>query len=375
MKFLHYLFVLIFTGIFLPQTNAQLFKATLSNEGNELIISLRPFGGDMNNVGFSQVEMYLRTPSSSPAFDIESIEINSTDFPGNIPLSIASDNESGEYRVIRMGYANNGSSGASNSYTEGEDYEFARIQISNGEGVADFQLVHDPTTYASYLNLTSDDAGADLSFATCVAFGTCSGENVFYGAGAHFESGIHVVGVSDVALPIELSKFNVQPSAQCDKAMLEWMTSSEIDNQKFIIQRSDNGQEWTSVAEVAGQGSSSISHYYQWVDNRLPVDSKTIYYRLKQIDFDGEFTYSNIRTIYLDCNPKRIEVYPNPATTSFVINASTSGKYFIENTTGAIIKQGDFYDSTTVDVTGLPRGMYIIHFDTGETIAQKIIIE
>jgi hypothetical protein len=107
------------------------------------------------------------------------------------------------------------------------------------------------------------------------------------------------------ALPIELINFNARPSA--DEVQLNWTTASELNNDYFTIERSADGRNFEAVATINGQGSTTeISKYYHTDTNPLNGLS---YYRLKQTDFDGEFSYSDIKTVEFK-NNEIVKVYP-----------------------------------------------------------------
>jgi hypothetical protein len=91
-------------------------------------------------------------------------------------------------------------------------------------------------------------------------------------------------------LPIELLFFK----ASCDnnKAQLNWATASETNNDYFTVEHSADGQAWETVAVIPGAGNSNTTLYYNVIDNQ-PFSNYT-YYRLKQTDFNGNFTYSDI---------------------------------------------------------------------------------
>lgn len=108
-------------------------------------------------------------------------------------------------------------------------------------------------------------------------------------------------------LPIELLYFNAVLNG--DEVDLSWVTKTEIDNDYFTIERSLNGEEWQAIYEVDGAGNSSNEIEYYEVD-RDPFFGKS-YYRLKQTDFNGEFSYSPIVSVYQGGGQGMI-LYPNP---------------------------------------------------------------
>jgi len=90
-------------------------------------------------------------------------------------------------------------------------------------------------------------------------------------------------------LPVELISFTVESDSCTD--YLKWTTASEINNDYFVVEHSTNGVEWKNVASVDGAGNNFTELNYSV---KLPAGSGENYYRLKQIDFDGTYSYSTI---------------------------------------------------------------------------------
>ena len=108
-------------------------------------------------------------------------------------------------------------------------------------------------------------------------------------------------------LPVLFTKFD----AGCTNngAMVSWSTGSEFNSNYFELQRSTNGNDWTSVATVKAAGNSSTGHTYQQLD----LNGGQAYYRIKQVDLDGHAIYTSI--IRTNCERKAIDmvIYPVPA--------------------------------------------------------------
>jgi hypothetical protein len=111
------------------------------------------------------------------------------------------------------------------------------------------------------------------------------------------------------SLPIELINF----SGILDEnnyVQLIWSTSSEVNNSGFEIEHSTNGLAWKGIKFVEGRGNSLGINEYSYTDD-LAVPGKN-YYRLKQIDFDGQFDYSYIVHIFVKRDELSYKVSPNP---------------------------------------------------------------
>jgi Secretion system C-terminal sorting domain len=134
---------------------------------------------------------------------------------------------------------------------------------------------------------------------------------------------------TNIPLPVELSSFKVN-SVEGAKAQLEWETATEVNNYGFDIERSIVAEEdafetesydWEKVSFVEGHGNSNSPKLYSFTDKNLVGNSKFVY-RLKQIDIDGTFEYSD--AVEVEVLPTKYELmqnYPNP------FNPSTKIKF------------------------------------------------
>jgi Secretion system C-terminal sorting domain len=109
-------------------------------------------------------------------------------------------------------------------------------------------------------------------------------------------------------LPVTLSSFS---GAASEQVKLEWATSAELNNERFIVETSTEGEVFNRIGEIAGAGTSTEAHTYQFT-HQTP-SAGVNYYRLKQVDFDGTFAYSKVIAINAAGNDK-IFVFPNPVT-------------------------------------------------------------
>jgi hypothetical protein len=122
-----------------------------------------------------------------------------------------------------------------------------------------------------------------------------------------------------IPLPIELLNFTAIVVGE--GVQLNWITTTEINNDYFNVERSENGLDFESIGEIAGSGNSNALINYELYDDS-PVFG-TSYYRLKQTDFDGKFEYFNIIAVNFNKDEDGIctlHVYPNPCVGSCVID-------------------------------------------------------
>ncbi|MFY0672587.1 MAG: S8 family serine peptidase [Bacteroidia bacterium] len=165
----------------------------------------------------------------------------------------------------------------------------------------------------------------------------------------------------NTALPVEFTSFNVQLVNNGHDALIEWQTAMEENNSHFEIERSFDGNIWEMVGTVAGQGTTFESTDYQFIDQLAASSlqpSAQIYYRLKQVDYDGAFDYSEIRTLNFKPETQNsFKVWPNPATTG-KLYLSEIDNYIITNTMGKVVLQVE--GANEIDITGLAKGTYLI---------------
>lgn len=167
--------------------------------------------------------------------------------------------------------------------------------------------------------------------------------------------------VSNPILPINLVSFSL--SERNDDIQLNWITASEINNEKFEIERSRDGVNFGKIGEVDGNGDSSREIKYNFVDNTPVLGSN--YYRLKQVDFDGKFEYSDI--VIAKSSKSRISIYPTSATDYITVDMDEqqNASVLVINEVGQTLKNITISETNTrVDISDLPTGMYFVQVST-----------
>ncbi len=115
-----------------------------------------------------------------------------------------------------------------------------------------------------------------------------------------------------IILPVELSEFNTEYNPELGVVDVFWATESERNNDYFLVERSVNGTDYEVINKVKGAGNTQYETQY-YVEDPNPFVGVN-YYRLKQVDFDGEFKYSEVRSVnILDDAYDLMSVFPNPA--------------------------------------------------------------
>ncbi|MBL6447439.1 T9SS type A sorting domain-containing protein [Fulvivirga sp. 29W222] len=161
--------------------------------------------------------------------------------------------------------------------------------------------------------------------------------------------------------------------------VLEWKTASELNNDYFTIEKSTDGKSFIGVGQIAGNGTTDVSNAYVWKDKAQLVEK--VYYRLKQTDFNGSYTYE--RVIVVDANNDKspeLEVMPNPVSQDdliYIHGAIENEAWQIKNTNGQVLREGILSGRpATVDISGLNSGIYILDLHSNRHQKQvKIIVK
>ncbi len=174
-------------------------------------------------------------------------------------------------------------------------------------------------------------------------------------------------GLGSTTLPVEITSFNA--IAQNNKVMLNWITGSELNNQYFEIEKSNNGNQYEPIGRVAGKGTTSQTNSYSFTDH-APL-AMINYYRLKQVDIDNRYKYSAVVTIKLDGKLKKsINIFPNPVSDkiNFRISSDISANGFINITDAlgqSIYRRNESFvrgDNVFAlnSLKNLPKGVYTL---------------
>jgi hypothetical protein len=119
-------------------------------------------------------------------------------------------------------------------------------------------------------------------------------------------------GIFSGGLPLPVTLLDFTGQTVRGGNLLQWQTSSEINNDHFVVQRSATGSSFTALGLVAGNGTSSIVNDYQFLDS-MPFAGDN-FYRLQQVDMNGNSAYSQIVLLGGTGGRNSLTLYPNPAT-------------------------------------------------------------
>jgi hypothetical protein len=181
------------------------------------------------------------------------------------------------------------------------------------------------------------------------------------------------IGEGITILPVKLINFIAKADAKTSN--LAWQTASELNNEKFIIERADDSGNFISIGEVKGNGNSNSILSYSFKD--FDPQNGNNYYRLKQVDFNGKFEYSDMKVINFSLNQVEVSFYPNPATDFINFSNSVNIKEIkIFNTAGKLMVSKTS-DLDRIKITDeFNSGLYFIHIqlNNAEVKTSKVII-
>jgi len=177
-------------------------------------------------------------------------------------------------------------------------------------------------------------------------------------------------------LPVELVDFKGR--AEAGDIRLTWTTLSEVNSDYFQIERSGDGKIFSPVGSVGAHGNSNQRHNYAFVD--MNAGSNVYYYRLRMVDFDEFYEYSETIQIIPNLSDVRVKVYPNPAIDFIQIDGIGTGylkKLVFYDLNGKMYKSIISFDGSMIPVSDLPRGHYLIRLQLidGSVFEGKLVRE
>lgn len=181
-------------------------------------------------------------------------------------------------------------------------------------------------------------------------------------------------------LPVLMKEFNA--ALQKEKVGLNWITGSESNNSGFEIQRRVDNGKYVAIGFVNSKlaGGNGAGAAYSFEDAALPV-SGVVYYRLRQVDFDGASIYSDIKAIRRSGRSIQVSVYPNPNRgTANVVIPEGSGLLdaSLEDFAGKRIQQWNALSTKNLQLSNLKPGIYVLRLNfrnSGEQVVERIMVQ
>jgi hypothetical protein len=256
--------------------------------------------------------------------------------------------------------------------------EFDALDADPGSGITSLSqlkiLKNEDTISATILSSTVDipvtNSGVDLQHG--------SNGYVLQGQVSDFSS--FYFGASNITLPLELVYFKGE--LQNFNAQLLWETANESNSSRFEVERSVDGRNFDHIGTVTANNAGGISKYGFIDRDAGTVGSSVLYYRLKMLDIDGQYKYSNVVTIYIS-NVTTLSVSPNPTTgeTRLMINAASDGtvSWKLRDNSGRIVMHSSIhlrkgYNNISLNLGSLSGGLYFLHV-TGTGINSNVKLQ
>lgn len=178
-----------------------------------------------------------------------------------------------------------------------------------------------------------------------------------------------------VLLPVTLTSFSAKPEAE--RVVLNWTTETEQNVDRFEVERSKDGVDFEYVTTVEANGNTTSLSMYGAHDNN-PLAGYS-YYRLKAVDINGEFDYSDLRRV--EFRPASAEVYPNPARGQVTISGLADDIEHVRllDSRGAVVRTWRVAGEVQIEapVADLPAGVYMVELNTasGAVQTERLVIQ
>ena len=180
------------------------------------------------------------------------------------------------------------------------------------------------------------------------------------------------VGFGGGVFPVELIDFRAEMEGR--RVRLSWITASELNNDYFDVERSVDGLSFEVIGRETGAGTTQDIQEYEFIDNN-PL-SHTLHYRLRQVDYDGAFTYSQVVQVEGSIQvAATVKVYPNPVANELHVD-NVRGTMQLYTLAGQLLHEYrlERYENV-LDVSGLDRGYYfaVIVDEDGNRSSRRIV--
>jgi hypothetical protein len=323
------------------------------------------------------VTFTLNCPSSAPVNDacasatLISLPYNSgiannTGATNDAPVSVSCDNLGSNvwYKLIGTGNTITATTCDNNSVMDTE------VRIYTGACGSMTEVI-----------CNDDDGACSNGIMSTVSFCSALGTEYYVGVG-YFDVGPgfgnYVIKVTDgpvciTPLPIDLLSFTAKYELGAVK--LNWRTASETNNDFFTVERSVDGTHFQTLSTIDGAGTSSSLLYYSCID-QYP-SAGTVYYRLKQTDFDGAERIFPIISVSFSLANDAITVFPNPSKGLFIVAGTSAGSdLLVTDLAGKTLFHKTAEEGKTeIDIGNLKEGIYLLKITTNERIQTNKIIK
>jgi hypothetical protein len=190
-------------------------------------------------------------------------------------------------------------------------------------------------------------------------------------------SGVSPNGFNLSTLPVLFNSFYATKSN--NNVVLNWSTSMEHNNKNFEVQRSFDGNSWTVIAIMLGAGNSDAITQYNYTDKNMTA--AVAYYRIRQVDIDGKYEYSTVKTIHSNETTPAAKIYASGNTVNIEFNQEIKNPVTVRiiDLNGRVIGQKDNQQASyriTMNLNNHIIGMYIVQLNdnAGWNEVKKVIL-
>jgi hypothetical protein len=196
------------------------------------------------------------------------------------------------------------------------------------------------------------------------------------GNGTYGQNRFYIVAGTTQPVPVKWLLFAANQKGS-NQVVLNWSTAQEINNAGYEIEQSEDGKNFTKIGNIEGNRTSEKVNNYSFIDNH---PNRINYYRIKQIDFDGKVSYTEVRRVLMDSRSlMSLQIYPVPAKDLLTINHTQPVKEIkIYNSNGNLeLTQTAMSNEMSVDIADFSQGVYLleVYCENGEVIQNKFVKE
>ena len=160
-----------------------------------------------------------------------------------------------------------------------------------------------------------------------------------------------------ISNPLPVEYYNILVTITNFYIKITWSVAYQINNDKYIIEFSKDGRNFSPIGEISGDGTSNIIKHYEFIHTSPSIGIN--YYRIKQVDYDGKYSYSDIANVRYDGSGET-NIFPNPATLDVTITTTASTSVQIMDVYGRLLLNQDIPDGqNTINLAELPAGILI----------------
>ena len=378
-----FVFLLLSPAIF-AQVTGNFISSTIKqgSQANSVYVTIKS-NTTLTGAKFSTFEFSLGIPASTSPTPTATIIALNSNISYTSTISAETQNSS-NFTVFTFLGDGSQAAGAAINYTADVEYQVAEVFFSGGPILpTDIRIMQLPNGGGS---------GNVFFFVTDRGFDVTNQQAQFYSPiptnvsndGAGY-TGSSYATLTVTALPIKLSNFS---ATKKDKdAILNWQVANQDANSShFEVERGFTGTDFKSIGRVAVNLNSVPTASYSFNDVNIASakSNGVVFYRLKMLDKDGKFTYSQVRSVRLSNKGAGVNLYPNPAKTfsnltielenpsQITLSISDAGGRIVQNVEFAGFKG---LNQKKIDLSKLAGGSYMIKVNTGSEVQTISLIK